>query len=146
MTNRHVGVGHNMGPALEESDKDRAAVPKGTMEKWGASETTVESDAKAAEEKTKKPDVDVGSAPAVFDVENANYSDPGFISAKTVEGFEAKRAAGFFKVAGRHVAADGLVSRRGYRRIIPAHLDGDGRENELSLLRSRLGQKLINCV
>ena len=32
---------------------------------------------------------------------------------------EAKLAAGFTKIGGKHVAADGLVSRRGYRRIIP---------------------------
>jgi hypothetical protein len=39
-----------------------------------------------------------------------------------VDRFEARRASGFTKVDGRHVAADGLVSRIGYRRIIPEHL------------------------
>jgi len=45
---------------------------------------------------------------------------------RSVDGFEAKWAAGFTKVDGRHVAADGMVSRRGYRRIIPE--SGPGRE------------------
>jgi hypothetical protein len=39
--------------------------------------------------------------------------------------FEAKWAAGFVKVAGKHIKADGLVSRRGNRRIIPADLYED---------------------
>jgi len=39
-----------------------------------------------------------------------------------IEGFEDRQASGFKRVAGRHVAADGLVSRRGNRRIIPDHL------------------------
>ena len=40
-------------------------------------------------------------------------------------------AAGFYKKDGKHVSTDGLVSRRGYRRIVPAGLDEDGRDGEL---------------
>jgi hypothetical protein len=55
-----------------------------------------------------------------------------------IEGFESKRASGFAKVDGRHIAADGLVSRRGYRRIISDSsldrewFDLDGRVEELA--------------
>jgi hypothetical protein len=45
---------------------------------------------------------------------------------RSVEGFEEKWANGFTKVDGRHAPADGIVSRRGYRRIIPD--SGPGRE------------------
>src|SRR5262245_264726 len=38
---------------------------------------------------------------------------------RTIEGYEAKWAAGHSKVGGRHVAADGLVARSGRRRILP---------------------------
>ena len=38
---------------------------------------------------------------------------------RTIEGYETKWAAGQTKVGGKHVAADGLVSRLGHRRIIP---------------------------
>src|SRR5262249_23633373 len=34
-------------------------------------------------------------------------------------GYEAKWAAGQTKFGGKHVPADGLVSRRGYRRVFP---------------------------
>ncbi len=35
-----------------------------------------------------------------------------------LERFENRIAAGYVKVAGKHVAADGLFSRRGYRRVV----------------------------
>ncbi len=43
-----------------------------------------------------------------------------------IKAFEAGWASGFRKIAGKHVQADGLVSRRGYRRIIPPP-PGEGR-------------------
>lgn len=36
-----------------------------------------------------------------------------------IAAFEERQAAGFTKVAGKHIPADGLVSRRGQRRILP---------------------------
>lgn len=36
-----------------------------------------------------------------------------------IDGFEAKSATGFALVGGKHVATDGVVSREGYRRIVP---------------------------
>ena len=40
--------------------------------------------------------------------------------ARVIDSLEARRAAGFTKAGnGKHVMADGLVSRRGYRRILP---------------------------
>ena len=42
---------------------------------------------------------------------------------RTIEGYEAKWAAGHSKVGGRHVAADGLVARSGRRRILPNEPD-----------------------
>jgi hypothetical protein len=59
-------------------------------------------------------------------VESEDYSansDSQIAAARGgIDRFEARRAAGFTKVDGKHVAADGLVSRRGYRKIIPEHL------------------------
>jgi hypothetical protein len=46
-------------------------------------------------------------------------ASPGKSPPRTVAGFEDRRAAGYYKQAGKHVAADGLVSRLGYRRILP---------------------------
>jgi hypothetical protein len=37
---------------------------------------------------------------------------------RSVEGFEEKWANGFTRLDGRHIPADGVVSRRGYRRIV----------------------------
>jgi hypothetical protein len=53
-------------------------------------------------------------------VESDNYyatSDSQVARRPGVEGFEDRRASGFNRVAGRHIAADGLVSRKGYLRI-----------------------------
>src|SRR5262249_44501478 len=53
---------------------------------------------------------------------------------RVVEGFEAKWAAGYIKDAGKTVAADGLVSRRGYRRILPESGNREEIENDLEKL------------
>ena len=42
-----------------------------------------------------------------------------------VAAFESKSATGFRRIGGKRVAADGLVSRGGYRRIFPDHDDDD---------------------
>jgi hypothetical protein len=68
------------------------------------------------------PAADVGdraSAEKSFEADWRQKRSANLATRRTVEGFEEKRANGFTKVDGRHVPADGIVSRRGYRRIIP---------------------------
>ena len=50
---------------------------------------------------------------------NATANPERQLGPRTVDGNQAKWAAGYTKVGGKHITADGLVSRRGYRRIIP---------------------------
>lgn len=38
---------------------------------------------------------------------------------------EARHASGFVKVAGKHKSADGLLSRGGYRRVLPDYEDAE---------------------
>src|SRR5262245_9614487 len=44
---------------------------------------------------------------------------------RTLHGFESRWAAGYTKTAGKTVAADGLVSRSGFRRILPNNDDDE---------------------
>jgi hypothetical protein len=46
---------------------------------------------------------------------------------------EGYRAAGHTKIAGKHVSADGLVSRRGYRRVVPEALLRDNMERDYQI-------------
>jgi hypothetical protein len=67
-------------------------------------------------------DVDKGdraSAEKSFEADWRQKRSANSATRRTVEGFEDRWAAGFAKIDGRHVAADGMVSRRGRRRIIP---------------------------
>lgn len=50
---------------------------------------------------------------------------PRGVAGDRLAAFEAKSAAGFVKVGGKHIKADGLVSKRGNRRIIPAGYEED---------------------
>jgi transposase-like protein len=50
--------------------------------------------------------------------------DDGAPKWTAIDAYEARRAGGFTKVGGKYVMADGLVSRQGFRKILP---EGPGR-------------------
>jgi hypothetical protein len=94
-----AGIGHNQGPAIDQepvSESDKLNLVNGVNATGGDQHHSVEADDYSA-----------------------NSSDSLSGGRGGIDGFEDRRASGFKKVDGRHVAADGLVSRRGLRRIIP---------------------------
>ena len=62
---------------------------------------------------------DRASSEGAFEAKWDRQRSAELATRRSVEGFEEKWANGFTRVDGRHVPADGMVSRRGYRRIIP---------------------------
>jgi hypothetical protein len=103
-----AGIGHNQGPAIDqeplpESDKLNL-VTEAKAVSGGATDHFVGSDDYSANS-------------------SANLEDQS--GSRSVAGYEAKWAAGYTKVGGKYIAADGLVSRGGFRRIIPEETDWD---------------------
>lgn len=49
---------------------------------------------------------------------------------RTVEAFEARRASPVAKVAGKHIQTVGLISKRGYQRVLPNYEDEEWLEWE----------------
>lgn len=86
--------------------------PLGELEARGIDHAEI----KRSAVRTATGDVDPNSEEARTD--NGPKAPP-----RTVAGFEAKWAAGHTKIAGKHIAADGLVSKGGYRRILPDYKD-----------------------
>src|SRR5262249_13153455 len=68
--------------------------------------------------RTATADTDLNSEDARTD------SEPK-ASPRTVQGYESRWAAGYTKVAGKTTVADGVLSRGGFRRILPND-DDDG--------------------
>src|SRR5262249_47232492 len=64
-------------------------------------------------------------ADADLNSEDARIDSEPKAGPRTVQGFESKWASGYTKTAGKTVVCDGLVSRKGNRRILPND-DDDG--------------------
>jgi len=110
------GIGHNQGPAIDQE-------PPPESDKLNLINTVNSSGG----DQHHSVDADDYSADSVANPEQ----QPG---PKTIDGKEAANAAGYTKVAGKHVAADGLVSRRGYRRILPESRNREEIEGDLEKL------------
>jgi hypothetical protein len=100
------GIGHNQGPPLDDIFDNRKLLPE--TDKQSLSHAVASVSGGSDKHGIAHDDHSSGS--------DASGDKP---PPRTLAGFEANRSAGYTKIGGKHVAADGLVSRRGYRRIIP---------------------------
>jgi len=103
------------------ADNERAgvldALPPGPQTEIDARQTD-HGGIKRSAARTSNVDADLNSEEARTD----NEPKP---SPRTLQGYESKWAAGYTKTSGKTVAADGLVSRNGYRRILPENDDSE---------------------